>query len=231
MTRGTSGSAGVPAPGTIVTQPVVTRRSKPQWGLVAAIVALVLLTLGVGLVAFSTQTARVDAQTTRLDAAEAERSELHAQVSEFADALTVSQTNALSLYDQLIVTGQKPDGIDPRVIPGPAGPAGVDGAIGARGPAGEPGIAGKDGEDGKDGRDGQPGAAGSDGSDGVAGQAGADGAQGPAGPPGDPGPACPDGYTPTAAEIVVLDDTGEQTTRQAIVCLPTPAPPDEGAVP
>ncbi|MDQ1113921.1 hypothetical protein QE418_003369 [Microbacterium testaceum] len=218
---------------TVIPQPPTFRRRKPQWGLIAAVVVLVLATLsGVG-VALATQQGRVDAQAARLDTAQAERQELHDQVSELASALGKSQENALQLYDQLLEAGQEPAGVDPRVIPGPIGPAGESGAIGPRGATGEPGIAGAvgaPGEPGRDGADGANGVNGSDGATGAAGQNGADGAPGPAGPPGSPGPACPNGFAPTLATVLTLDNNGDQTPRQAIVCLPTdPAPAGEGA--
>lgn len=97
------------------------------------------------------------------------------------DQLIASQTNAQSLYEQLLSAGVQPEGTAPaEVEPGPTGAPGPRGDRGPQGPAGD------DGEDGAPGPAGAPGSVGTAGSPG---EVGATGPQGPSGPQGDPGAA------------------------------------------
>lgn len=178
----------------------------------------------------------------RVVAANEERAQAH-------DDLQASQENAQGLYDQLLALGQEPDGQEPsRVAPGPAGVAGAPGAPGRAPTVLEiseaiasycaardecAGIAGDDGSDsdipGPPGRDGLPGAdstvPGPPGPTGPQGPAGNDGAPGAPGTPGPAGPTCPDGYTATATDVLIVGADGIPTQQRAIVCLPTTAPP------
>ena len=104
--------------------------------------------------------------------------------------------NNVTLYDQLLDLGERPEGDAPDEVvseatpsPGPQGvrgPAGQDGADGATGPIGPQGIPGLMGPAGPPGA---PGIDGASGATGPQGEPGPQGEAGPAGPQGEPGPA------------------------------------------
>ncbi|WP_114587729.1 collagen-like protein [Microbacterium arborescens] len=157
------------------------------------------------------------------------------------DDLVASQENAERLYQQLVEEGVRPEAERPSDVT--SGQVGAPGTPGARGPVGPSGTDGKDGDPGPQGEPGAPGIDGANGSDGVAGAKGSDGADGPAGPPGpqgepgppgsqgapgDTGPAgpagptCPDGYTPTTTDVLIVGADGTTTPQRAIVCTAPP---------
>ncbi|QGZ16732.1 hypothetical protein PBI_DEWDROP_85 [Microbacterium phage Dewdrop] len=119
----------MPQPGMVVLQPPAPK-PKPQWGLMAAIIALATMTILFVLVALSTQQERIDAQKYRLDAA-------NVQITELSEALHISQENAQQLFDQLQELGQVPEGEDPGNLPIPSATP----IPGAQGERGEPGRA------------------------------------------------------------------------------------------
>ncbi|MCT1395682.1 collagen-like protein [Microbacterium sp. p3-SID338] len=155
--------------------------------------------------------------------------QLRAENQDMYADLQASQTNAQSLYEQLLAEGVEPEGEapaevapgpagdpGPRGVQGPTGPRGSNGEDGAAGPAGTPGAAGVPGEVGASGPQGQAGPAGPKGDPGPA------GAQGPAGPTGAPGPKCPDGSTPQTRWITMAEtELGPFIPTQATVCIPS----------
>lgn len=158
--------------------------------------------------------------------------QLRAENQDMYADLQASQSNAQSLYEQLLAEGVEPEGEAPaEVAPGPAGDPGPRGIPGPTGPRGSDG---EDGEDGTSGPAGTPGAAGEPGEPGASGPPGAagpagpkgdpgpSGAQGPAGPSGAPGPACPAGSEPDTRWINTADtELGPFIPTQATVCIPT----------
>lgn len=158
--------------------------------------------------------------------------------------LSASQSNAQSLYEQLLDEGVKPEGEAPaEVVPGPAGDPGERGPRGERGFPGIDGIDGTDGIDGAPGTNGPAGEPGANGEPGVAGEqgaagpSGATGASGPQGPQGAPGSAGPTGATGVGiAEIACQDDGTWQFTMtdDTVKTIPGPcrvAPTIEGETP
>lgn len=145
-----------------------------------------------------------------------------------------------TIYEEYLAkTGEKPKAEEPNKIaqgaPGEKGEPGVPGPVGPVGPMGRdsivPGPQGLPGLQGIPGLNGEPGTSGADGTAGAPGPAGVQGDPGPAGAagqkgdPGAPGPACPADYTATTVWIPISDtETGAESRRQAIVCLPA-APP------
>lgn len=104
--------------------------------------------------------------------------------------LSASHANAETLYQQIIESGEKPDGENPDKVTGIAGPQGIPGLKGERGdrgpigPIGQPGMPGMPGAQGIPGPQGEPGEDGADGAPGPQGEPGATGAQGAQGEPG-----------------------------------------------
>lgn len=158
--------------------------------------------------------------------------QLRAENQDMYADLQASQTNAQSLYEQLLAEGVEPEGEAPaEVVPGPAGDPGP------RGPQGPTGPRGSDGEDGDVGAPGPSGAAGPPGAVGGTGESGETGPQGPAGPAGpkgDPGPTgaqgpagpagptCTDGSAPATRWIAAADsELGPFVPMQMTVCIPT----------
>jgi hypothetical protein len=122
-----------PAPGTVVVQPSAAPRT-PQWGLLAAIIALVILVLGFGVTVFTSQQARIDTQATRL-------TEMQHQVSELTEVLHVSQDTAKELFDQVQRLGEEPVTPDPDSleVPDPLTEDDQPESAPMRGERGEPG--------------------------------------------------------------------------------------------
>jgi hypothetical protein len=228
-------------PGTITLPPAETKYKVP-WVLYLSAAALVGVMIFVmfGWIGDLTQ------RNERLNARISDQADIIAEKDDRIDALTedliASQENAQSLYDQLLATGQAPEGVDPEVlvpsIPGPSGPSGPSGpagrpptaseisfavqqfcmvqiCTGPAGPAGEPGTPGTPGTPGESivGAQGEPG------------PAGPQGEPGAPGPAGTPGPACPEGYTLQAVTIATYGDGSPVPDQQtsAVVCTLPPA--------
>lgn len=235
-----------PPPGTVVLQPTASQRT-PQWGLIAAVIALGLFILAFGVTVFVSQQSRIDAQATRI-------TEMQHQISELTEVLGVSQETAKELFDQVRELGEDPvtpnpdsldvpdplDEEDSESAPlrgergeqgPPPSPAQIAAAItdfclqngACRGPAGETPT-------------GETlqlmvseaialfcanGACqGEPGRDGVDGNDGTPGSVGPTGPAG---PTCPEGYYLDEVWITISDEeTGPSSNQPAMVCRPNP---------
>jgi hypothetical protein len=116
--------------------------------------------------------------------------ELRSSNATLYNDLGASQENAETLYRQLFLLGERPEGDAPDEVVS-------DAPTPTPGPQGQRGAAGSDGRDGSDGDDGLPGAPGAPGAMGAPGADGADGVDGDAivGPQGPPGPQGATGET------------------------------------
>jgi hypothetical protein len=232
-------------PGTITLPPVETRYKVP-WVLYMVAAALVTIVIFVMFSWIGDLVERNERLNARLSSQSEAIAEKDDQIAALTEDLIASQENAQSLYDQLLATGQAPEGVDPEVlvpsIPGPSGPSGPSGPTGpaGRGPTSAEiafavqqfcmveictGPQGEQGIPGSPGGPGEPGTPGTSGAQGEPGPAGAQGEPGIPGPPGAPGPTCPEGYTLQSVTIATYADGSPVPDQQtpAVICTPPPA--------